>query len=125
MEIIEIGKANKRTKDEEIVEKLDCISKGLERICEELYDLLGEEGMSNDDALIDITANIKGAEKAISQILDGKSKLSETDRELIESKSDAFLKGLGLERLKKIAKRGEEESNDMDEDPKELFDEED
>ena len=125
MEIIEIGKANKRTKDEEIVEKLDCISKGLERVCEELYDLLGEEGMSNDDALIDITANIKGAEKAISQILDGKSKLSETDRELIESKSDAFLKGLGLERLKKIAKRGEEESNDMDEDPKELFDEED
>ena len=66
MEIIEIGKANKRSKDEEIVEKLDCISKGLERICEELYDLLGEEGMSNDDALIDITANIKGAEKAIS-----------------------------------------------------------
>ena len=99
MEIIEIGKANKRTKDEEIVEKLDCISKGLERICEELYDLLGEEGMSNDDALIDITANIKGAEKAISKILDGKSKLSEADRELIESKSDAFLKGLGLERL--------------------------
>lgn len=125
MEIIEIGKANKRTKDEEIVEKLDCISKGLERICEELYDLLGEEGMSNDDALIDITANIKGAEKAISKILDGKSKLPEADRELIESKSDAFLKGLGLERLKKIAKRGEEESNDMDEDPKELFDEED
>ena len=125
MEIIEIGKANKRTKDEEIVEKLDCISKGLERICEELYDLLGEEGMSNDDALIDITANIKGAEKAISEILDGKSKLSESNRALIESKSDAFLKGLGLERLKKIAKRGEEESNDMDEDPKELFDEED
>lgn len=125
MEIIEIGKANKRTKDEEIVEKLDCISKGLERICDELYDLLGEEGMSNDDALIDITANIKGAEKAISKILDGKSNLSESDRALIESKSDAFLKGLGLERLKKIAKRGEEESNDMDEDPKELFDEED
>ena len=125
MEIIEIGKANKRTKDEEIVEKLDCISKGLERVCEELYDLLGEEGMSNDDALIDITANIKGAEKAISKILDGKSNLSESDRELIESKSDAFLKGLGLERLKKIAKRGEEESNDMDEEPKELFDEED
>ena len=125
MEIIEIGKANKRTKDEEIVEKLDCISKGLERICEELYDLLGEEGMSNDDALIDITANIKGANKAICKILDGKSNLSESDRELIESKSDAFLKGLGLERLKKIAKRGEEESNGMDEDPKELFDEED
>ena len=125
MEIIEIGKANKRTKDEEIVEKLDCISKGLERVCEELYDLLGEEGMSNDDALIDITANIKGAEKAISKILDGKSNLSESDRALIESKSDAFLKGLGLERLKKIAKRGEEESNDMDDDPKELFDEED
>ena len=125
MEIIEIGKANKRTKDEEIVEKLDCISKGLERVCEELYDLLGEEGMSNDDALIDITANIKGAEKAISKILDGKSNLSETNRALIESKSDAFLKGLGLERLKKIAKRGEEESNDMDEDPKERFDEED
>lgn len=125
MEIIEIGKANKRTKDEEIVEKLDCISKGLERICEELYDLLGEEGMSNDDALIDITANIKGADKAISKILDSKSNLSEPDRALIESKSDAFLKGLGLERLKKIAKRGEEESNDMDEDPKELFDEED
>ena len=125
MEIIEIGKANKRTKDEEIVEKLDCISKGLERICEELYDLLGEEGMSNDDALIDITANVKGAQKAICKILDGKSNLSEADRALIESKSDAFLKGLGLERLKKIAKRGEEESNDMDEDPKELFDEED
>lgn len=125
MEIIEIGKANKRNKDEEIVEKLDCISKGLERICEELYDLLGEEGMSNDDALIDITANIKGAEKAISKILDGKSSLSEADRALIESKSDAFLKGLGLEQLKKIAKRGKEESNDMDEDPKELFDEED
>ena len=125
MEIIEIGKANKRTKDEEIVEKLDCISKGLERICEELYDLLGEEGMSNDDALIDITANIKGAEKAICKILDGKSNLSESDRALIESKSDAFLKGLGLERLKKIAKRGEEELNGMDEDPKELFDEED
>ena len=125
MEIIEIGKANKRTKDEEIVEKLDCISKGLERICEELYDLLGEEGMSNDDALIDITANIKGAEKAINKILDGKSKSSEANRELIESKSDAFLKGLGLERLKKIAKRGEEESNDMGEEPKELFDEED
>lgn len=125
MEIIEIGKANKRTKDEEIVEKLDCISKGLERICDELYDLLGEEGMSNDDALIDITANVKGAKKAISKILDGKSNLSEADRALIESKSDAFLKGLGLERLKKIAKRGEEESNDMDEDPKELFDEED
>ena len=125
MEIIEIGKANKRTKDEEIVEKLDCISKGLERICEELYDLLGEEGMSNDDALIDITANIKGAEKAISKILDGKSNLSEADRALIESKSDAFLKGLGLERLKKIAKRGEEGLNDMDDDPKELFDEED
>ena len=125
MEIIEIGKANKRTKDEEIVEKLDCISKGLERICEELYDLLGEEGMSNDDALIDITANVKGANKAIRKILDGKSNLSEADRALIESKSDAFLKGLGLERLKKIAKRGEEEPNDMDEDPKELFDEED
>ena len=125
MEIIEIGKANKRTKDEEIVEKLDCISKGLGRICEELYDLLGEEGMSNDDALIDITANIKGAEKAISKILDGKSNLSEADRALIESKSDAFLKGLGLERLKKIAKRGEEGLNDMDDDPKELFDEED
>lgn len=125
MEIIEIGKANKRTKDEEIVEKLDCISKGLERICDELYDLLGEEGMSNDDALIDITANIKGAEKAISKILDGKSNLSEADRALIESKSDAFLKGLGLERLKKIAKRGEKELNDMDDDPKELFDEED
>lgn len=125
MEIIEIGKANKRTKDEEIVEKLDCISKGLERVCEELYDLLGEEGMSNDDALIDITANIKGAEKAISKILDGKSNLPEADRALIESKSDAFLKGLGLERLKKIAKRGEEGLNDMDDDPKELFDEED
>ena len=125
MEIIEIGKANKRTKDEEIVEKLDCISKGLERICDELYDLLGEEGMSNDDALIDITANIKGPAHALSKILDGKSKLSEADRELIESKSDAFLKGLGLERLKKIAKRGEEESNGMDDDPKELFDEED
>ena len=125
MEIIEIGKANKRTKDEEIVEKLDCISKGLERVCEELYDLLGEEGMSNDDALIDITANIKGAEKAISKILDGKSNLSESDRALIESKSYAFLKGLRLERLKKIAKRGEEESNDMGEEPKELFDEED
>ena len=125
MEIIEIGKANKRTKDEEIVEKLDCISKGLERICEELYDLLGEEGMSNDDALIDITANIKGAEKANSKILDGKSNLSEANRAIIESKSDAFLKGLGLERLKKIAKRGEEESNDMAEEPKELFDEED
>ena len=125
MEIIEIGKANKRTKDEEIVEKLDCISKGLERICEELYDLLGEEGMSNDDALIDITANVKGAQKAICKILDGKSNLSEANRAIIESKSDAFLKGLGLERLKKIAKRGEEESNDMDEDPKELFDEED
>ena len=125
MEIIEIGKANKRTKDEEIVEKLDCISKGLERICDELYDLLGEEGMSNDDALIDITANVKGAQKAICKILDGKSNLSEANRAIIESKSDAFLKGLGLERLKKIAKRGEEESNDMDEDPKELFDEED
>ena len=125
MEIIEIGKANKRTKDEEIVEKLDCISKGLERICEELYDLLGEEGMSNDDALIDITANVKGAQKAICKILDGKSNLSEANRAIIESKSDAFLKGLGLEQLKKIAKRGEEESNDMDEDPKELFDEED
>lgn len=125
MEIIEIGKANKRNKDEEIVEKLDCISKGLDRICDELYDLLGEEGMSNDDALIDITANVKGAKKAICKILDGKSNLSESDRALIESKSDAFLKGLGLERLKKIAKRGEEESNGMDEDPKELFDEED
>lgn len=125
MEIIEIGKANKRTKDEEIVEKLDCISKGLERICDELYDLLGEEGMSNDDALIDITANVKGANKAIRKILDGKSNLSEADRALIESKSDAFLKGLGLERLKKIAKRGEEGLNDMDDDPKELFDEED
>lgn len=125
MEIIEIGKANKRTKDEEIVEKLDCISKGLERICDELYDLLGEEGMSNDDALIDITANVKGANKAICKILDGKSNLSEADRALIESKSDAFLKGLGLERLKKIAKRGEEGLNDMDDDPKELFDEED
>lgn len=125
MEIIEIGKANKRSKDDEIVEKLNCISKGLERICEELYDLLGEEGMSNDDALIDITANIKGAEKAICKILDGKSNLSEADRALIESKSDAFLKGLGLERLKKIAKRGEKELNDMDDDPKELFDEED
>ena len=125
MEIIEIGKANKRTKDEEIVEKLDCISKGLERICDELYDLLGEEGMSNDDALIDITANVKGANKAIRKILDGKSNLSEADRALIESKSDAFLKGLGLERLKKIAKRGEKELNDMDDDPKELFDEED
>ena len=125
MEIIEIGKANKRTKDEEIVEKLDCISKGLERICDELYDLLGEEGMSNDDALIDITANVKGANKAICKILDGKSNLSEADRALIESKSDAFLKGLGLERLKKIAKRGEKEVNDMDDDPKELFDEED
>lgn len=125
MEIIEIGKANKRTKDEEIVEKLDCISKGLERICDELYDLLGEEGMSNDDALIDITANVKGANKAICKILDGKSNLSEADRALIESKSDAFLKGLGLERLKKIAKRGEKELNDMDDDPKELFDEED
>ena len=125
MEIIEIGKANKRTKDEEIVEKLDCISKGLERICDELYDLLGEEGMSNDDALIDITANVKGANKAICKILDGKSNLSEADRALIESKSDAFLKELGLERLKKIAKRGEKELNDMDDDPKELFDEED
>ena len=125
MEIIEIGKANKRNKDEEIVEKLDCISKGLERICDELYDLLGEEGMSNDDALIDITANVKGANKAICKILDGKSNLSEADRALIESKSDAFLKGLGLERLKKIAKRGEKELNDMDDDPKELFDEED
>ena len=125
MEIIEIGKANKRSKDEEIVEKLDCISKGLERICEELYDLLGEEGMSNDDALIDITANVKGAQKAICKILDGKSNLSEANRAIIESKSDAFLKGLGLERLKKIAKRGEEESNDMAEEPKELFDEED
>ena len=125
MEIIEIGKANKRTKDEEIVEKLDCISKGLERICDELYDLLGEEGMSNDDALIDITANVKGANKAICKILDGKSNLSEADRALIESKSDAFLKGLGLKRLKKIAKRGEEGLNDMDDDPKELFDEED
>lgn len=125
MEIIEIGKANKRNKDEEIVEKLDCISKGLERICDELYDLLGEEGMSNDDALIDITANVKGANKAICKILDGKSNLSEADRALIESKSDAFLKGLGLERLKKIAKRGEEGLNDMDDDPKELFDEED
>lgn len=125
MEIIEIGKANKRTKDEEIVEKLDCISKGLERICDELYDLLGEEGMSNDDALIDITANVKGANKAIRKILDGKSNLSEADRALIESKSDAFLKGLGLERLKKVAKRGEEGLNDMDDDPKELFDEED
>lgn len=125
MEIIEIGKANKRTKDEETVEKLDCISKGLERICDELYDLLGEEGMSNDDALIDITANVKGAQKAICKILDGKSNLSEANRAIIESKSDAFLKGLGLERLKKIAKRGEEESNDMGEEPKELFDEED
>lgn len=125
MEIIEIGKANKRNKDEEIVEKLDYISKGLERICDELYDLLGEEGMSNDDALIDITANVKGANKAICKILDGKSNLSEADRALIESKSDAFLKGLGLERLKKIAKRGEEGLNDMDDDPKELFDEED
>lgn len=125
MEIIEIGKANKRSKDDEIVEKLDCISKGLERICDELYDLLGEEGMSNDDALIDITANVKGAQKAICKILDGKSNLSEANRAIIESKSDAFLKGLGLERLKKIAKRGEEEPNDMDEDPKELFDEED
>ena len=117
MEIIEIGKANKRNKDEEIVEKLDCISKGLDRICDELYDLLGEEGMSNDDALIDITANVKGAKKAICKILDGKSNLSESDRALIESKSDAFLKGLGLERL--------EELNSMDDDPKELFDEED
>lgn len=94
----------------EVSDKFECLYKDLSRSCDCAMDLLEDKEISkvDQDALVDIVANIKGSAKALKKLSANYSTLPKGVQKRIEEKSDAFVEGLGIVTLKKATKEEEE-----------------
>lgn len=77
-------------------EKFEDFGKGLSKLCDKAYDILGDKKMGDKEreAFIDIVASIKGAKMASYDLMAEYSKVPKTVRKEIDKKADAFVEGL-------------------------------
>lgn len=91
MFIEEIKKPEKTLGD-----KFEHFGKELGELCDEAFAILEDKKMDEQERseFIDIVASIKGAKQGAYKLMEKYSKITKAERRKIDSKADAFVKGL-------------------------------